>query len=183
MTSTVACQDRNVSSCIVTAIEVRFRLVRDVVGFPLYHAYILATTRGDCTPRAFSAACSVMPVGFVKYAILDFFGVMLGSPFGYVRAVAIGNEFVKGAPDYPTFPFEPSLSIPIPQDRHSQRIFENFAETARKIEDLHLRFRPVAQNSNSFIYTLLLRSALFHPGVPRPPVRVPGWGRDLLLRA
>jgi len=183
MTSPVICQDRNVSNCIITAIDVRFRLVRDILGIPLYHAYILATIMEDGPPRAFSAACSVMPPDFVKHAILDFFGVMLGSPFGYLRAVAIGNKFVKGAPDYPMFPFEPSLNISIPPDFPLPRIFENLAETSRKIEGLQLRFHPLGQNSNSFIYTLLLRSGLFptKSHLPKPPVRAPGWGRDLLF--
>jgi hypothetical protein len=91
---------------------------------------------------------------------------------GYITEAGTGQPYVPGGPDYPKGPNDDVASVTVP-DVYQSFIYllGGFEADAHHIEDLHLPYHPVSQNSNSFAHTLLVKENLVSPS---PPVWAPG---------
>jgi RHS repeat-associated protein len=96
---------------------------------------------------------------------------------GYLTEAGSGDLYAPGRADYPKEPGDNVASVTVPDVRQSLiELLSGFEADARQIEDLHLPYHPISQNSNSFAHTLLVKENLVSPS---PPVWSPGWDKIL----
>jgi len=165
-------------------IEVHFDRLGYIFNTAYHHAYLLVRgTQGP--PLVFRGGPSIGNNPNAASDVLrDVFYLPLSKPgFGNLTSAGSGTPFLPGAPgrpaapDFPSKPGDDVASLQVPNvSRSFDQLVSDFKNASQHIDDLHLEYRPVHQNSNSFAHTLLVKSGSISP---EPPVWAPGWSNVL----
>ena len=160
-----------------TEIEVHFD---EIPGFSFaHHAYLLVKDPHGLT-IAFRGGPSIPVNGGSSDAAEDLSNLIPNSADigeGYISKAGSGEVFGPLHIDWPRKPGDDVAFVEVPDVKQAfQQVRASFMNAAQTIDDLHIPYHPVSQNSNSFAHTLLVKANLYSPP---PPVLTPGWDHIL----
>ena len=158
-------------------VDVHFDFLASVFFRKYHHAYLVVSGAGG-PPVVFRGGPSQNGCG-AGAASKDTRGVDPSTDLGcgYLTKSGSGLPYAPGGPDYPSGPNDNVATVSVPNVVQSyNQVITKFTTAAQHIEDLHLPYQPISQNSNSFAHTLLVKSDLISPS---PPVWAPGWEKVL----
>ncbi|MBZ5634919.1 MAG: hypothetical protein LAO55_17495 [Acidobacteriia bacterium] len=162
-----------------TRIEVHFDLLGTIpiTNTPYHHAYVLVKQPHRAT-IGFRGGPTLSDPNQSSDLLRDVLGLPLTPPgFGYLTKAGSGTTFDTNFKDYPKGPSDDVASMQVPSGTLSyDAAINNFNAAASTIENLHLPYLPIRQNSNSFAHTILEKSGLVSPPTP---VWAPGWDHIL----
>jgi len=179
-----------VLAAIPTAVDPGISKAKVLVHFDLlgsagsswHHAYITVQGPGVETPIVFRGGpsdpgCSDQGSNAAANDLFSSMDSTIDLKCGYLTKKGTGGLWVPGGADYPRGPNDNVATMTVLSvNRSAGDLIGGFEADAWHIEDLHLRYRPISQNSNSFVHTLLVKENLISPS---PPVWVPGWDNIL----